>query len=254
MSRQARRISQTGYYHVIMRGNNKNHIFEEKDSKAYFLKSLRKVEDEGLLAVAGWCIMSNHVHLVIKSEPDDLASAFKSLNIKFAMYYNRKYQMVGHVFQDRFKSEVVETDEYLVNVIRYVHNNPVKAKIVDNPEMYEWSSYKDYSFGRISEGMNFSWTLFSQSPKTFSIFHQIEDPNEYLEIKEDLEKYRKQKVQEIIDDICETKDIEDDDIYNNDDALSEIVASLKSDSSLSRRQMAKLLGVTESKLRRLAMK
>ena len=136
MSRTARVLSATGYYHVIIRGNNKEYLFEKNEAKIYFMKALKKVEAEGLLDLAAWCIMDNHVHLVIKTEPEDLAIAFKRINIKFAMYYNRKYKMVGHVFQDRFKSEVIESDEYLMNVIRYVHNNPVKARITDEPSNY----------------------------------------------------------------------------------------------------------------------
>jgi len=130
MSRQARKISETDDYHVIMRGNNKAYIFEQKRYKAYFMEYLRLVADEEKAEIAAWCIMDNHVHLVIKASEEKLGLIFKRINTKYAMYYHRETKTVGHVFESRYKSEVIESDESLLNVIRYVHNNPVNAKMV----------------------------------------------------------------------------------------------------------------------------
>lgn len=252
MSRQARIISETGYYHIIMRGNNKSYIFEQKEAKAYFMNALRKVEGDELLSVAAWCIMDNHVHLVIKSEPDDLAIAFKRINIKFAMYCNKKYKTVGHVFQDRFKSEVVESDESLLNVIRYVHNNPVKAKMVDKPKEYEWSSYNAYTSNKIEAGMTFSWKLFGQKAQLFISFHQIEDDREYLEIKEDQLIFRQNRAQSIIQSICNEKGIiESKEIYRDQLLLKEIADRLVDESGMSGCQIARLMGISESRFRRV---
>ena len=88
--------------------------------------------------------MDNHVHLLINADLDLMADALKRTNIKFAMRYNKKYDRVGHVFQGRYKSEVINTEQYLLGVIRYIHNNPVKAEIVAEAGDYKWSSYNAY--------------------------------------------------------------------------------------------------------------
>jgi len=127
MTRTARQASSTGYYHIIMRGDNRNWIFQKRQYKLDFMEMIEEQENEGRIEMAAWCIMDNHVHLVLKAELDQLSLAMKKINVKFAMRYNLNEKMVGHVFQDRFKSQVIETDQYLLQVIRYVHNNPVKA-------------------------------------------------------------------------------------------------------------------------------
>ncbi len=141
MARQSRQASSTGIYHIVMRGNNRNWIFEVDKNKSDLFKLINKQREEKLINLIAWCIMDNHVHLVIKAEPPNLMTAIKKINVSYAMRYNLKNNTVGHVFQDRFKSEVIEDDTYLIQVIRYIHNNPVKAGMVETPDEYEWSSY-----------------------------------------------------------------------------------------------------------------
>ena len=144
MPREARKESSTGYYHIIMRGNNRSWIFSSEVYKTEFLNMLKEQEEDHLIETVAWCIMDNHVHIVLKSRIKEMSLAIKKINIKFAMKYNQKGKNTGHVFQDRFKSEPIETEKYLLQVVRYVHNNPVKAKIVKEVGDYKWSSYKNY--------------------------------------------------------------------------------------------------------------
>ena len=202
MPRQAREISESGYYHVIMRGNNKEYIFEDRLSKQIFMNQLLKICDEKLMDLLAWCIMDNHVHLVVKTSPEDLGIAFKRINIKYAIWYNKTYDKIGHVFQDRFISEAIESDEYLMMVIRYIHNNPLKANIVDSCEKYEWSSYISFTGKFIPEPMKIVMEMFQNDLKAFKDFHKLEDDKEYLEIKEDKQKFREAKIQKIIEEFC----------------------------------------------------
>ncbi|HHX87295.1 MAG TPA: transposase, partial [Firmicutes bacterium] len=145
MSRQARAQSSTGYYHVMMRGNNKENIFLKDNHKRYFLDCLKEQHEEGLIDIAAYCIMDNHAHIVAKSEPlINLSKAAKKINTKYAMGYNYRHDRTGHVFQSRYKSEIIYDDPYLLNVIRYVHINPIKAGVVREPGNYRWSSFNDY--------------------------------------------------------------------------------------------------------------
>jgi len=127
-----------------MRGDNRNWIFQKRQYKLDFMEMLEEQENESTIEMAAWCIMDNHVHLVLKAELDQLSLAMKKINVKFAMRYNLNEKMIGHVFQDRFKSQAIETDQYLLQVIRYVHNNPIKARITEKLGAYKWSSYSQY--------------------------------------------------------------------------------------------------------------
>jgi putative transposase len=88
--------------------------------------------------------MDNHIHLLIKEGQEPIGYTMKRIGVSYVVWYNRKYDRIGHLFQDRFKSEVVETDEYLLTVLRYNHQNPLKAGKVKSVVNYKWSSYTEY--------------------------------------------------------------------------------------------------------------
>ena len=190
MSRQARIQSLTDYYHVMMWGNNRESIFSEDKQKRYFLESLKMQGKDQLIDIVAFCLMDNHVHIVVKANIFDLAKAIKRINIKYAMNFNQKRDRVGHVFQDRFKSETIKDDKYLLQVIRYIHNNPVAAKMVKLPGDYYWSSYNEYmnkSTILDSQQKEFILEYFSHNLEQFREFHKQKDNYQYLEIKEDIE-------------------------------------------------------------------
>jgi len=144
MPRKPRAKSETGIYHVIVRGIGQQDIFHEKDDFLRYLDTLERVSVESGVNILGYCLMSNHVHLLLKEDDGDMSLFMKRLGVSYAHWYNWKYERTGHVFQDRFKSECVEDDAYLLTVIRYIHQNPIKASIVSNAEEYEWSSCATY--------------------------------------------------------------------------------------------------------------
>ncbi len=91
--------------------------------------------------------MDNHVHFLINADLSTMSESLKWINIKFASRYNNKYERVGHVFQGRYKSEVIKDENHLIQVLRYIHNNPVAAKMVSEVSKYKWSSYNHYLSG-----------------------------------------------------------------------------------------------------------
>lgn len=252
MARQGRIKSETDYYHIIMRGNNKSNIFDNKESKRYFIDCMKNLEDEGELKLVAWCLMDNHVHLVAKVSPEKLETAFKRLNIKYAMFYHRKNNSTGHVFQGRFKSDPIESDESLINVIRYVHNNPVKAKLVKKPMDYQWSSYQDYLKQPSKDITGFVWRLFSQNNASYKKFHEIEDDQEYMEIKEDQEKFRKEKAKKSIEEVCYKYGLVDSkEITEKPYIFEEVIVAIGKKSNMSGRMIGKLVGVSEATVRRI---
>ena len=144
MSRSARKKSNSGIYHVMIRGINCQQIFEDDQDNYVFIKILRECKEKCGFKLLAYCLMGNHVHLLIHEGETDLGTIFKHIGVRYVYWYNTKYERSGHLFQDRFKSEPVDDMSYLITVIRYIHRNPVKAGICKKPEDYQYSSIKEY--------------------------------------------------------------------------------------------------------------
>ena len=140
MPRTARLILKDACYHVISRGNEKKVRFKSHNDYEKFMNLLLKYKKKFKFKLYGWCLMNNHLHMVIESP--FLSKVMHGLNMSYAQYFRYKYGNVGHVWQDRFKSYVIQKDQYLINCISYIEYNPVRAGIVSRPEDYEWSSYR----------------------------------------------------------------------------------------------------------------
>ena len=155
MARQARIASDTGVYHVMLRGVNRQDIFECDKDYLKFLDLLRRAayprDDDNKplppnLVIYAYCLMPNHVHLLVKEVPRMVISdAMKSISVSYAWYFNHKYEHLGHLFQDRFRSEVVRDFEYFITLLRYIHQNPVAAMICSDVNHYRWSSWCEYN-------------------------------------------------------------------------------------------------------------
>jgi putative transposase len=144
MPRHARKKSKTGVYHVMVRGINKEIIFHDDEDRRKFLYILAKVKEGYPFELLGYCLMNNHVHLLIREGTENISQIMKRIGTRYAIYFNSKYDRKGHLFQNRFRSERVEDEEYLLTVLRYIHQNPVKAFLVNDTKDYLWSSYRAY--------------------------------------------------------------------------------------------------------------
>lgn len=144
MARQAREKSSTGIYHIMVRGINQGNIFNEKEDKDKYIEILESIKEKTSIKIYGYSLMDNHLHLLIHEGQEEIGATMKRLGVSYVYWYNKKYHRKGHLFQDRFKSQGVENDEYLLSVLRYIHQNPVKSKLVSSIEEYPWSSYNMY--------------------------------------------------------------------------------------------------------------
>ena len=145
MPRASRKKSETGIYHIMLRGINQQQIFEENEDYWKFLKILEDCKAISGFKVYAYCIMGNHIHILIREESEKLEQIIKRIGVRYVHWYNTKYQRIGHLFQDRFKSEPVISDEYFLNVLIYIHQNPLKANICTTLDAYRYSSYNEYS-------------------------------------------------------------------------------------------------------------
>lgn len=143
MSRVPRRRGSSGFYHVIIRGVGKQVLFERRGDRVFFLKILERYSIETETKLIAYCLMENHVHLLVCGAMENISLMMQKIEVSYSGYFNRHYERTGHLFQNRFLSEAIDNQRYLLTVFRYILNNPVKAGI-SAAGAYEWSSYLLY--------------------------------------------------------------------------------------------------------------
>ena len=147
LPRAAREKSASGIYHIMLRGVNHRQIFFDEEDYQYFIQVLKRFKAVSGYEIYAYCLMGNHVHLLFKEGKEDIGIVFRRIGTTFAFWYNTKYDRVGHIFQDRFRSEPVETRGYLFAVLRYILRNPVAAGFCSVPDAYPYSSAEEYFNG-----------------------------------------------------------------------------------------------------------
>ncbi len=144
MPRKPRIISSTGIYHITLRSVNQHIIFEDDFDYKKFLFILSDCKKKHEVEIYAYCLMDNHIHLLLHSPPDKLARFFQSLGTRFVRWYNTKYIRSGHLFQERFHSVIIDNKSHFLSALLYIHNNPVKANVCRFPSEYRWSSFNTY--------------------------------------------------------------------------------------------------------------
>ncbi len=148
MARQPRLIPPQGFLHVICRGNNRRKLFFHPRDFRIYERELIKLKHQEQIKILHYCLMPNHIHLLVGvRETSDLSRFMKRLNLKYFFYYRKKHIYTGHLWQDRFKSKIIEEESYLIQCGKYIELNPVRAGIVHSPEEYIYSSYLHYIRG-----------------------------------------------------------------------------------------------------------
>lgn len=144
MARKPRIEYEGALYHVITRGNQRQTIFKNKYDYLKYLEVLAHYKEQYGFYLFAYLLMSNHVHLLIETLEAPLSKILQGINQKYTMYFNWRYNTVGHLFQGRYKAFICDRDEYLLSLIKYIHLNPVRAKISKTPDEYPWSSHRSY--------------------------------------------------------------------------------------------------------------
>jgi REP element-mobilizing transposase RayT len=144
MSRPLRIEYAGAFYHVLNRGFERTGIYKADADKEYFLKLLDEAHVKYGMWVHTYTLMSNHYHLFLETPYGELSKIIKYLDGSYALRFNKKYNRVGPLFQGRYKAILVDQDNYALQVVKYIHLNPLKAKMVEKLEDYKWSSYPAY--------------------------------------------------------------------------------------------------------------
>lgn len=144
MSRQPRIWFPGAMYHVTSRGNRQSAIFYDDADRLSFLEWLEETRCKYPFLLHSYCLMTNHIHLQIETLDHHIQDIMKMLNSNYAIYFNKRHDLVGHVFQGRYRADIIDSARYFLEVSRYIHLNPVEAAMVQSPQDYPWSSYSSY--------------------------------------------------------------------------------------------------------------
>ena len=240
MPRQQRLKSESGIYHIMLRGINQQQIFQDEEDNQKFIEILTKCKAISEYQLFAYCLMGNHVHILLKEGKETLELIFKRIGSRYAYWYNTKYQRVGHLFQDRFKSEPVETDEYFLTVMRYIHQNPVKANLVKNCKDYPYSSYDEYQKKATVIDVDFVFKMISK--EEFVRFHKKVEKTECMEVKEQKPRLTDEAAKKVIKEICGCESIEQFQKLPGD-TQNEYITKFR-EANISIRQISRLTGVT----------
>jgi REP element-mobilizing transposase RayT len=242
----------------MLRGNEKKAVFCDDEDRIRYLDIMLKMREDGNYQLYAYCLMKNHVHLLIREKEDAIQRTMKRICVSYVYYFNNKYHRTGHLYQDRFRSEVIEKESYLLAVARYIHNNPVKAGIVKAAEHFAWSSCKDYFGERVHQrglvDRGFLLSLLSdterQAVELFRKFTNQSNSDDFIDIDEcsarakNIFTNRKnltEKINEILLDrgyhSGSIKSCEDKKIRN------ELIAEIKDATGASVRELSSIMGI-----------
>ncbi len=236
----------------MLRGINKQTIFEDNEDRIKFLDTMGRFKTISKYDIYGYCLMDNHIHLLLHETEEVLPNAIKRICSSYVYWYNWKYERCGHLFQERYKSEVVEDDAYLLTVLRYIHQNPVIAGLVKSTQEYKWSSYNDYINNNAIIDTNFILEFFSvDREKALELFIKNTEERNVDICLEDEEKTRLSD-DEIKNYLIELGLKSSSEIHNIDkDKRKKIIRELKEIKGVTIRQISRVTGIPKSVIGRI---
>ncbi len=166
----------------MLRGINRQQIFEDEEDRQRLMETLLRYRDECGYTVYAYCLMGNHFHILLKEGVEELDSVLKRIAGSYVYWYNWKYHRTGHLFQDRFKSEPVEDDSYFLTVLRYIHQNPVKARLCRSVESYPYSSISEYYSKPELVDTSFAFSMLPL--QEFIDYHNQDSDDQCLELED----------------------------------------------------------------------
>ena len=147
MARKPRIQFEGAFYHIIVRGNQRQDIFLDEEDRRTYLERLQRYRIKCGFILYAYVLMTNHVHLLIETPNDPISRIMQMINFTYTQYFNKRYGKIGHLFQGRYKAYLCDKDSYLLSLVRYLHKNPVRAGLVEEAGAYTWSSHRDYFEG-----------------------------------------------------------------------------------------------------------
>lgn len=246
MPRKARKKSESGIYHIMMRGINRQSIFEDDEDYLRFIQTLQLYKQKSEFELYAYCLMGNHVHLLLRTGKEPLEQVMRRICGSYVYWYNTKYERVGNLFQDRFKSEPVENDASFLYVQRYIHQNPFKAGVESEIGKYKWNSYNEYVGKTKIINAEYTFDILSNDResalKNFVKYTNEVNDDACLDLQEKRRSISDQEARMLINEVCDVKnaiDVQKFDIKIRNACLKK----LKEDYCLSIRQIERITGI-----------
>lgn len=242
--RIARKCLDTSFFHVMVQGINKEFIFKNERYMNRYLQLIRKNLNKEKLKIIAFCIMNNHAHLLIQVEnKEELSKYMQKVNSIYAKYYNyMENDRVGYVFRDRYKSEPILDKRQLIQCVKYIHQNPVKANIIKSANEYKYSSYHFYQTGKIRE-----MGIFTKEEIEFICNIAIVCEEEFLDMDVNIEK----QIDNFISEFVKKEKIKVFEIFEKDDILKKLIKYLKKSKNVKYTDIMKRLDITKGTMERL---
>lgn len=252
MARLTKSSINTPFLHIMIQGNNKRYIFENNEDKDKYLKILKEVLKEIDVIILSYCIMGNHTHLLFyEANIERVIKFMQKTNMLYAKYYNNKYNRVGYVFRDRYKLQPILSERHLITCIDYIHKNPVKAGICQNPSNYYYSSFNRNIFERNGQ-LEKNVRRYIDEKKAL---YKEEIRSEFVLLEDESDKEDKEIIaQRMIEMFLMQKKMELDDLKNDTQLLIKVVKRLKEKYNISLRTSSKVLNIGRDKLRNMILK
>jgi putative transposase len=250
MPRVARIKSKSKIYHIMIRGINQQNIFTDDEDDEKFLAIFDTYCKKMACEIYAYCLMGNHIHLLIREGKETLSNTMKRIGVSYVYWYNWQYSRKGHLFQDRYKSEAVEDDTYFLTVLRYIHQNPLKAGLINDIASYKWSSYQEYATKPKMVSVDFALKMFDKERdkaiKGFERFNHELNNDQCLDLPEKRKTLSDKEIRQLV---LSQYNIGLSTLYNETSKTQiEVLEYLKKLDGCSLRQLSRLTGLTTNKI------
>lgn len=242
ISRQVRKNLNTSFFHVMIQGINKESIFKTENYIRRYLKILEKTQKERKVEIIAYCIMNNHAHLLIRTDNiEELSKFMQKTNGMYAQYYNFMQERIGYVFRDRYKTQPIMSQRQLIQCIKYIHQNPVKAGLVKDAGKYKFSSYK-----YLKSQENQTEGIFSKQELKFILESSIQYGN-FI----DIENNPNEIINNLIEEFLRKENVKVFEIFEKNDILKRLIKYLKEEHSIKYTDIMKKFDITKGVMERL---
>ena len=251
MPRIARKNIKSHYIHVVIQGIEKRFIFQENESKKYYLELLYKnLKDYPNMYILAYCIMDNHIHLLFYCKNiEELSKLMSRTNTSYALWYNKLEKRVGYVYRDRYYTQAIKDEKHLLNSLAYIHNNPVKAGMVKNAKEYSYSSYNLYKNYKMEESIIRLLFQSKEYMEQFDYIHKNFKEDDILEVKS--ENASKEELEKIITEFSNKNQIKLDIIKKNNYFLILLIKEIKEKANATNKEIFEHLKIGKNRIRNL---
>lgn len=244
MPRKSRKSSESNYYHVMIQGINKEYIFKDEFHIKYYRDIIFEKLKESNINILAYCIMNNHAHFLIYSEKtEDLSKFMQKTNTAYSFFYNSFHKRVGYVFRNRFLSQEILSQRQLFTCLKYIHNNPIKAKIVEKFNEYPYSSYNEFIEEKRIISEKSIELIFGNNKEYKSVFKEIHNNNTYDGFFKDI---KEKNIDTFISEYEELCDKKISDFVKDKNLLKDFIKNAKIETDVTTRELAEKLGISKS--------